>query len=73
MQKIAQYPKAKQAFIARNMQYDKMDNLGYQEMPADAYEKWLNSLNEAHQKQQSEQIFIDLNKKIEIKNIELRK
>ena len=73
MQKIARYPKAKQAFIARNKQYDKMDNLGYQEMPADAYEKWLNSLNEAHQKQQSEQIFIDLNKKIEIKNIELRK
>lgn len=73
MQKLAQYPQAKQAFITRNKQYDKMDNLGYQEMPADAYEKWLNSLNEAHQKQQSEQIFIDLNKKIEIKKIELRK
>lgn len=72
-ERIAQYPKAKQAFIARNKQYDKMDNFGYQEMPADAYVKWLNSLNEAHQKQQSEQIFIDLNEKIKTKNIEPRK
>lgn len=73
MQKIAQYPKAKQAFIARNKHYNKMDNLGYEDMPAEAYQKWLNSLSEAKQKQQCEQIFIDINRKIEIKNMELRK
>lgn len=66
-QKLAQYPKAKEAFIARNKQYDKIDFLGYEDIPADAYENWLNSLNEAKQKQQSEQLFIDINKKIEIR------
>lgn len=72
MQKIAQYPVARQALVVRNKQYEKIDNLGYQEIPFEAYEKWLNSLNEASNKQQSERICVDLNKKIEIKSIEPR-
>lgn len=73
IQKLAQYPEANEIFIARNKQYDKMDNLGYEDMPTDVYERWLNSLNETKQKQQSEQIYIEINNKIEIKNIEIRK
>lgn len=72
-QVLAQYPKAKEAFLARNKQYDKIDNFGYEDMPEEEYEKWLNSLNEAKQKQESQKLFLDLNNKIEIKNIELKR
>jgi len=72
-QKLSQYPKAKEIFLARNKQYDKVDNLGYEDIPADEYEKWLNSLNDAKQKQQSNEMLQNLNKTIEIKNPEIRK
>lgn len=66
---LSQYPKAREIFIARNKQYEKIDNLGHENMPSAAYEKWLNSLTEAKQKQESQQLFFDLNKSIEFKNI----
>jgi hypothetical protein len=69
MQILSRYPKAREIFIARNKQYGKIDNLGYENMPPDSYEKWLNSLNEAKQKQESQQLLFDLNKSIEFKNI----
>ena len=72
-QKLNQYPKAKEIFLARNNQYDKVDNLGYENMPAAAYEKWLNSLNDAKQQQQSKEMLQDLKKSIEIKTIEQKK
>ena len=66
---LSQYPKAREIFIARNKQYGKIDNLGFENIPPDSYEKWLNSLNEAKQKQESQQLLFDLNKSIEFKNI----
>jgi len=72
-QKLNQYPKAKEIFLTRNKQYDKVDNLGYENMPAAAYEKWLNSLSDAKQQQQSKEMLHDLNKSIQIKNPEIRR
>lgn len=67
---LGSYPVARDIFIARNKQYAVLDNLGYEEMPAEAYEKWLNSLNEAKQKQESRQIFLNLNKSAELRSAE---
>lgn len=65
---LGQYPVAKDIFIARNKQYAVLDNLGYEEMPGEAYEKWLNSLNEAKQMQESRQIFMNLDKSTELRS-----
>lgn len=70
---LSQYPKAKEIFLARNKQYEKVDNLGFEDIPAAEYEKWLNSLNDAKQKQQSQEMFQNLNKSIQIKSLEIRK
>jgi len=39
-----------------NAQYDKIDNLGYEPMPEEAYQNWLNSLKKAKEKQESNEI-----------------
>ena len=70
---LGRYPVARDIFIARNRQYAVLDNLGYEEMPAEAYEKWLNSLNEAKQKHESRQIFLNLNKSAELRNAETKR
>lgn len=64
---LPQYPIAKDIFIARGKQYALIDNLGYEDMPAASYEKWLNSLNDAKQKQESNQMLLNLNKTLELK------
>ena len=37
-------------------QYNLIDDLGFQQMPAEAYEKWLGSLNQTQNKQENEKI-----------------
>lgn len=64
---LPQYPIAKDIFIARGKQYALIDNLGYEDMPAASYEKWLNSLNDAKKKQESNQLFMNLNQTLELK------
>ncbi len=64
---IQNYPKAKELLDKMYEQYDLIDNLGYEEMPLEDYEKWLNSLNEAKQQQESKQIILKLNNSIEFK------
>lgn len=64
---IHKYPKAKQLLDEMYAQYAIVDNLGFEEMPAEAYEKWLGSLQNAKQKQESQQMIIKLNQDIELK------
>jgi hypothetical protein len=54
LQKIRQYPETVQWLKATNGQYQKIDDLGFQQMPADAYENWLGSLKQAKSQQQNE-------------------
>ena len=56
LQKIRYYPKLVRMLNMVNAQYQKIDNLGYEPMPADAYQKWLNSLQKAKQEQESKSI-----------------
>lgn len=64
---IYKYPKAKQLLDEMYAQYAIVDNLGFAQMPEEAYEKWLGSLQNAKQKQDSKQMFIKLNQEIELK------
>lgn len=55
-EKILDYPKAVALLGEMQKQYKIIDDLGYQEMTAEAYEKWLGSLKEAKNKQDSEKL-----------------
>ncbi len=45
-------PKAMQVYTVRNNLYSKLDNFGYSEMPAEAYEQWLSSVNNEKSKKE---------------------
>ncbi|MCD0465966.1 hypothetical protein [Flavobacterium sp. ENC] len=54
LEQIIQFPEVVTILRNRNLQYKKMDDLGYEPMPAEAYEKWLHSINEEKNKRNSE-------------------
>lgn len=54
--KILNYPKAIEILQQMQSQYKIVDDLGFQLMPADAYEKWLGSLKETKNKEESEKL-----------------
>jgi hypothetical protein len=51
IERIGNYPAVVELFKVRNKQYQVIDDLGYQEMPIEAYENWLGSLKETKNKQ----------------------
>ena len=53
-EKILNYPEAVEILSEMQKQYKVIDDLGYQYMPADAYEKWLGSLKGEKSKQDNE-------------------
>ncbi|WP_395048006.1 hypothetical protein [Flavobacterium sp.] len=53
-EKILQYPKAVELLKEMQTQYKLIDDLGFQQMPADAYENWLGSLKNEKHKQDNE-------------------
>lgn len=53
-EKILNYPHAVEILKQMQMQYKVIDELGFQYMPADAYERWLGSLKNEKNKQDSE-------------------
>lgn len=55
-EKILNYPEAVEILREMHAQYSIIDDSGFQQMPADAYEKWLGSLKEAEKKEESEKL-----------------
>jgi hypothetical protein len=53
-EKILHYPKAVEILEQMQKQYKVIDDLGFQYMPAEAYEKWLGSLKNEKNKQDNE-------------------
>ena len=51
----------------RNTRYQAIDALGYEEMPDDVYQRWLNSLNEAQEQQKHRQNLLRINNMLEVK------
>lgn len=66
LQNIRHFPKIVEMLNKVNAQYDKIDNLGFEFMSAEAYESWLASLNETKKKQDSEEMKQQFN--IRLKN-----
>lgn len=56
LQHIRNYPQAIALLQETNGQYQTIDDLGFDFMPADAYEKWLGSLKKEEQKQENDKI-----------------
>ncbi|WP_273005305.1 hypothetical protein [Chryseobacterium sp.] len=54
LQRIGYFPKAVEQLNDVNQQFNKIEELGYTEMPAYAYESWLASLKTEKNKQESE-------------------
>lgn len=66
LQNIRHFPEIVDMLNKVNAQYDKIDNLGFEFMSAEAYESWLASLNETKKKQDSEEMKQQFN--IKLKN-----
>lgn len=56
LQRLKNFPRGLDMLIERNQQYQKIDELGFEQMPAEAYEKWLGSLKEAKNKVDDEKL-----------------
>jgi len=56
LQKIQNYPKAVFLLNNANERQDKIENLGYEFMPEEAYESWLTNMKKEDHKQKSEEI-----------------
>ena len=54
IQQLQNYPEAIEVLKKRNEQYQQIDDLGFEPMPAEAYEEWLTSLNTEKTKQENE-------------------
>jgi|GEM_PF-1883977 len=54
--KLSQYPEAYRLYTEMQAAYKRIDDLGYQNMPPDAYQKWLASVKKEAQKQESAEI-----------------
>ena len=55
-EKILNYPKAVEILQQMHAQYSIIDESGFQQMSAEAYEKWLGSLRAAEKKEESEKL-----------------
>lgn len=69
LQNIRHFPQAVSLLNQVNKQYDKIDNLGFEFMSPEAYQKWLGSLQESKQKQDNQEMKEQFNIKLQpIKN-----
>ncbi|MDT0648152.1 hypothetical protein RM545_15765 [Zunongwangia sp. F260] len=65
LQNIRHFPKAISLLNQVNEQYDKIDNLGFEFMSPQAYQKWLESLQESKQKQDNQEMKEQFNIKLQ--------
>lgn len=50
------YPLAYKLYQERNVVYKRIDDLGYRDIPADAYQNWLKSMDKEYKKQQEQKL-----------------
>jgi hypothetical protein len=62
---LPNFPEAYQAYLNMQAAYDKVDGLGYQDMPKEAYKKWLKSIDQAKKKQENKEVLEKLQREIE--------
>lgn len=64
-EKLPQFPEAYQAFLAMQGAFERVDALGYQDMPKEAYQTWLKSLEQEKKKQEYKNLNEKMNRDIE--------
>jgi hypothetical protein len=57
---LPNYPKQNKLFNELLRSLDKVDDLGYSKMPKEAYDKWLQTLEQKKNKQNSKQLKLNL-------------
>lgn len=62
---LKKFPEAYQAYLNMQAAYDKVDGLGYQDMPKEAYQKWLKSIEQAKKKQETKEVQERMRREIE--------
>ncbi len=62
---LPKFPDAYQAYLNMQTAYEKVDGLGYQDMPKEAYQKWLKSIDVAKKKQENKEIQERMKREIE--------
>jgi hypothetical protein len=62
---LPNYPEAYNAFLAMQKALSKVDDKGYQDMPKEAYQKWLNSINDEKQKQTDLELKAEMEKQMQ--------
>jgi hypothetical protein len=64
------FPEAYGAYMNMQAAYDKLNSLGFQDMPADAYQRWLKSIDTEKKKQASQQLKAQMQREIQqLKNL----
>ncbi len=61
---LPNYPAAYQAYLTMHQSYENIDGLGYQDMPAEAYQRWLKSVEQEKKKQENLELQQRLQKEI---------
>lgn len=62
---LPQYPAAYRAYLTMKAALSQVDNLGYQDMPEEAYKKWLQSVAQAKQKQENDELKANMQREVE--------
>lgn len=62
---LPQYPEAYRAYLDMQAAFDKVDGMGYQEMPTEAYQQWLKSIDQEKKKQENQELQQRLQREIE--------
>jgi hypothetical protein len=62
---LPKHPDAYKAYLQMHAAYEKIDDLGYQDMPKEAYQKWLQSLDHEKKNQENRELKERMQKEIE--------
>lgn len=66
VEKLSQYPDVYKLYQDMHQYYDQVDNLGYQAMPPEAYQKWLQSLNDIQHQREYEKLKDEIENKFKL-------
>lgn len=62
---LPNYPDAYNAYLDMQTAFEKIDNIGYQDMPKEAYQKWLQSIEEEKKKQANQELKQKMQKELQ--------
>lgn len=62
---LPNYPEAYQAYLNMQAAYDKIEGLGFQDMPPEAYQRWLKSIQQEKKKQETKEMQEKMKREIE--------